>query len=41
MTEGQMDITQQKQMWSDFVRVMTWGTVGCLVVVALMGAFLT
>ncbi len=41
MIEGQMDVSQQKQMWHDFTRVMTWGTVGCIAVVALMAAFLT
>ena len=41
MSEGNMDISQQKQMWTDFTKLMTWGTVGCLVIVALMAAFLT
>ena len=41
MSESPMDTSQQKQMWSDFVRLITWSTVGCLVIVALMAAFLT
>jgi len=36
-----MDISQHKQMWVDFTRLITWGTVGCLAIVALMALFLT
>jgi len=41
MTESPMDVSQQKQMWHDFTRIIIWSTVGCLVVIALMAAFLT
>lgn len=40
MTEGQMDASQHKQTWHDFTRIVTWSTVACLVVLALMAAFL-
>ena len=36
-----MDISQQKQMWTDFVSLITWGTISCLVIVGLMALFLT
>ncbi|MBT3790695.1 MAG: aa3-type cytochrome c oxidase subunit IV [Alphaproteobacteria bacterium] len=41
MSEGQMDDSQNKQMWTDFTKLITWGTIGCLAIVALMAAFLT
>jgi hypothetical protein len=40
MTEGQMDISQQDKMWADFTRIMTWSTIFCVAVLALMAAFI-
>jgi hypothetical protein len=41
MSESNMDDSQNKQMWHDFTRLITWGTIGCLAIVALMALFLT
>lgn len=36
-----MDISQQREMWANFKRLLVAGTVTVIVVLALMAAFLT